>query len=70
MKLGTIWLGLALAAPGLAWGESFYSPWSIARLETLRPADAFDEWVLERELKLAEAEPPRFTSSLTSSSIR
>ncbi len=30
---------------------------AIARLETPRPADAFDDWVLERELRLAEAEP-------------
>ena len=34
---------------------------SIARLETPRPADAFDDWVLERELKLADAEPARYT---------
>lgn len=34
---------------------------AIARLETPRPADAFDDWVLERELRLAEAEPPRYT---------
>lgn len=34
---------------------------SIARLETPRPADAFDDWVLERELLLADAEPARYT---------
>jgi hypothetical protein len=34
---------------------------AIARLETPRPADAFDDWVLERELRLAEAEPARYT---------
>jgi hypothetical protein len=34
---------------------------AIARLETPRPADAFDDWVLERELLLAEAEPARYT---------
>ena len=32
---------------------------AIARLETPRPADAFDDWVLERELRLAEARPAR-----------
>ena len=32
---------------------------ALANLETPRPADAFDDWVLERELLLAEAEPPR-----------
>ena len=31
---------------------------ALANLETPRPADAFDDWVLERELLLAEAEPP------------
>lgn len=34
---------------------------AIARLETPRPADAFDDWVLEREVKVAETEPPRNT---------
>lgn len=34
---------------------------AIARLETPRPADAFDDWVLEREVKLAETELPRYT---------
>ncbi len=34
---------------------------ALARLETPRPADAFDDWVMERELRLAEAEPPRYT---------
>jgi hypothetical protein len=34
---------------------------AIARLETPRPADAFDDWVLGREVKLAETEPPRYT---------
>ena len=34
---------------------------AIARLETVRPADAFDDWVLEREVRLAEAEPPQYT---------
>jgi hypothetical protein len=34
---------------------------AIARLETPRPADAFDDWVLEREIKVAETEPPRYT---------
>ncbi|MGH8242133.1 MAG: DUF6600 domain-containing protein [Steroidobacteraceae bacterium] len=32
---------------------------ALANLETPRPADAFDDWVLERELQLAAAEPPR-----------
>jgi len=32
-----------------------------ARLETPQSTDDFDEWVLERELQLAEAEPPRYT---------
>ena len=31
---------------------------ALANLETPRPADDFDDWVLERELLLAEAEPP------------
>jgi hypothetical protein len=34
---------------------------AIARLETPRPADAFDDWVLERELRLADTEAPRYT---------
>lgn len=34
---------------------------ALARLESPRPADAFDDWVLERELRLAEAESPRFS---------
>ncbi len=34
---------------------------AIARLETPRPADAFDDWMLEREVSLAEAEPPQYT---------
>lgn len=34
---------------------------AIARLETPRMPDAFDDWVLERELLLAEAQPPRYT---------
>jgi len=34
---------------------------AIARLETPRAADAFDDWVLEREVRLAEAEPPEYT---------
>lgn len=34
---------------------------ALAMLETARPADAFDEWVLEREVKLAEAEPSEYT---------
>lgn len=34
---------------------------ALARLETARPADAFDDWVLQRELLLAEAEPPQDT---------
>jgi len=33
----------------------------IARLESPPGADAFDDWVLERELQLADAEPPRYT---------
>ncbi len=32
---------------------------ALANLETPRPADDFDDWVLERELRLAESEPPR-----------
>jgi hypothetical protein len=31
----------------------------LASLETPRPADAFDDWVLEREVRLADSEPPR-----------
>ena len=34
---------------------------ALARLESPRSTDAFDDWVLERELRLAEAEPPRYT---------
>ncbi|MGQ0384446.1 MAG: DUF6600 domain-containing protein [Gammaproteobacteria bacterium] len=34
---------------------------SVARLETLRPADDFDEWVMERELRFAETGAPRYT---------
>lgn len=34
---------------------------ALARLTAPPPADAFDEWILERELRLAEAEPPRYT---------
>ncbi len=34
---------------------------AIARLETPRPADEFDEWVLNREVRVAETEPPRYT---------
>ncbi|MFZ2509170.1 MAG: DUF6600 domain-containing protein [Steroidobacteraceae bacterium] len=34
---------------------------AIARLETPRPADEFDEWVLNREVRVADAEPARFT---------
>ena len=34
---------------------------ALARLETSQPTDDFDDWVLEREVKLAEAEPPRYT---------
>jgi len=34
---------------------------AIARLETPRPADAFDDWVLERQVTLAETEPLRDT---------
>jgi hypothetical protein len=34
---------------------------AFARLVTPPPADAFDDWVLEREMKLAEAESPRYT---------
>ncbi len=30
---------------------------ALATLETARPADAFDEWVLQREVQLAENEP-------------
>jgi hypothetical protein len=30
---------------------------SLASLETAHPADAFDDWVLQREVQLAEAEP-------------
>ena len=30
----------------------------VAQLTTPLPADAFEDWVLERELQLAEAEPP------------
>lgn len=33
----------------------------LARLESPLPADNFDDWILEREVKLAEAEPPRYT---------
>ena len=31
---------------------------ALASLTALQPADAFDDWVLERELQLAQAEPP------------
>ncbi|MGH6893865.1 MAG: DUF6600 domain-containing protein [Dongiaceae bacterium] len=34
---------------------------ALARLETPPEADAFDDWVLERELRLADAELPRYT---------
>jgi hypothetical protein len=34
---------------------------AFARLVTPPSPDAFDDWVLERETKLAEAEPPRYT---------
>ncbi len=32
---------------------------ALANLAAPRPADAFDDWVLEREVELAEAAPPR-----------
>jgi len=34
---------------------------ALARLESPRVPDAFDDWVLEREVMLADAEPPRYT---------
>ncbi|MBX3703273.1 MAG: FecR domain-containing protein [Steroidobacteraceae bacterium] len=34
---------------------------AFAQLETPLQADEFDDWVLERELRLAEAQPPRYT---------
>jgi hypothetical protein len=37
---------------------------ALAQLTTPRPADAFDDWVLEREVQLAEAEPPAYDPPL------
>ncbi len=34
---------------------------ALARLESPRPSDEFDDWVLEREVRLADQEPPRYT---------
>jgi hypothetical protein len=34
---------------------------AFARLQILTPKDDFDNWVLERELRLADAQPPRYT---------
>lgn len=34
---------------------------ALARLAAPAPADAFDDWVLNREVQLADAEPPRYT---------